>query len=141
MIITKENLQNIKRYILAGKSRFFILKEGITYEYKMIKFVNKSGHTYYKVSLCWNNKWYHLFIFWSDLCDITNKSSQFGKAQDCLWTLLFDMCYPEQIDALSPMKFIPSKTCPVCGRPLRKMSSLKEGIGPYCKERLYGVKN
>lgn len=137
MIITKENLQNIKKYILAGKSRFFIVKEGIAYEYKMIKFVNKSGHIYYKVSLCWNNKWYHLFIFWSDLCDITNKSNQWGKAQDCLQSLLFEMNYLSPI----PMKFIPSKTCPVCGRPLKKISSLIEGIGPYCKERLYGIKN
>lgn len=140
MIITKENLENIKRYVLAGKSRFFIVKESVLYEYKMIKFVNKSGHIYYKVSLCWNNKWYHLFIFWSESIDITNKSNQWGKAQDCLWILLFNMYYPKYDNELSLMKFIPSKICPVCGRPLRKMSSLKEGIGPYCKERLYGVK-
>lgn len=140
MIIKKENLENIKRYILAGKSRFFIVKDGKKYEYKMIKYVNKSGHVYYKVSLYWNNKWYHLFIFWLEFIEITNKSNQFGYAQDCLWILLFDMYCPQNVNALSPMEFIPDKTCPVCGRPLRKMSSLKEGIGPYCKERLYGIK-
>ena len=123
----------IKEYVLAGHSTFSL--NDTTY-YIVYNRTKRYATCYLKVG----DKKHYLFIWWPEDEKVTNlcHSHKLAKQNNLLWQYMLLLEY--KVPDNRSICFRPSVNCPVCGRLLTNHVSVTEGIGPLCKERIYGIK-